>query len=67
MLWRWSDGTGCIRREKEKTPYLLTALGDAKGPIVAASDYMKSLPDSLSPVAAVAAGYAGDGWVWTKR
>jgi pyruvate dehydrogenase E1 component len=35
--------------EKEKVPYLLTALGGAKGPIVAASDYMKSMPDSLSP------------------
>jgi pyruvate dehydrogenase E1 component len=35
--------------ETERVPYLLTALGDAKGPIVAASDYMKSLPDSLSP------------------
>src|SRR5882757_6371255 len=35
--------------EKEKAPYLLTALGAAKGPIIATSDYMKSLPDSLSP------------------
>jgi pyruvate dehydrogenase E1 component len=35
--------------EKERTPYLLTALGDAKGPIIAASDYMKSVPDLLSP------------------
>jgi pyruvate dehydrogenase E1 component len=35
--------------EKEKAPYLLTTLGEAKGPIIAASDYMKSLPDSLSP------------------
>src|SRR5580698_7306444 len=35
--------------EKEKVPYLITALGDAKGPIVAASDYMKSVPDVLSP------------------
>ena len=35
--------------EKEKTPYLLTALGDTKGPIIAASDYMKSMPDLLSP------------------
>src|SRR5580698_1578899 len=35
--------------EKERAPYLLTALGDAKGPIVAASDYMKSVPDVLSP------------------
>ncbi|AEU36222.1 pyruvate dehydrogenase (acetyl-transferring), homodimeric type [Granulicella mallensis] len=35
--------------EKEKTPYIVQALGKAAGPIVAASDYMKSLPDSLSP------------------
>jgi pyruvate dehydrogenase E1 component len=35
--------------ETERVPYVLTALGEAKGPIVAASDYMKSLPDSLSP------------------
>ena len=35
--------------EKEKEPYLLSALGDAKGPIIAASDYMKSMPDLLSP------------------
>jgi pyruvate dehydrogenase E1 component len=34
---------------KEKKPYILEALGDAPGPIIAASDYMKSLPDSLSP------------------
>jgi len=34
---------------KERVPYILTALGDAAGPVVAASDYMKSLPDSLSP------------------
>ncbi len=35
--------------EKERTPYIVEALGSAAGPIVAASDYMKSLPDSLSP------------------
>jgi len=35
--------------EKEKTPYIVQALGKATGPIVAASDYMKSLPDALSP------------------
>jgi pyruvate dehydrogenase E1 component len=34
---------------KEKTPYIVTALGAAAGPIIAASDYMKSLPDALSP------------------
>jgi pyruvate dehydrogenase E1 component len=35
--------------EKAKRPYILEALGDAKGPIVAASDYMKVVPDQLSP------------------
>src|SRR6202021_260408 len=30
--------------EKERVPYLLTAPGDAKGPIIAASDYMKAVP-----------------------
>jgi pyruvate dehydrogenase E1 component len=35
--------------EKEKTPYVVQALGKAAGPIIAASDYMKSLPDALSP------------------
>jgi pyruvate dehydrogenase E1 component len=34
---------------KERAPFLLTALAGAPGPIIAASDYMKSLPDSLSP------------------
>jgi pyruvate dehydrogenase E1 component len=34
--------------EKERVPYIVTALANAKGPIVAASDYMKSLPDALS-------------------
>jgi pyruvate dehydrogenase E1 component len=29
--------------EKERVPYVVSALGNAKGPIVAASDYMKSL------------------------
>ncbi len=35
--------------EKERVPYVLSALGNAKGPIVATSDYMKSVPDLLSP------------------
>jgi len=35
--------------EKERVPYLVTALGKSKGPIIAASDYMKVMPDSLSP------------------
>jgi len=35
--------------EPEKTPYIVTALNGSKGPIIAASDYMKSMPDSLAP------------------
>jgi pyruvate dehydrogenase E1 component len=35
--------------DKERAPYIVTALGAAAGPIIAASDYMKSLPDALSP------------------
>ncbi len=35
--------------DTERQPYLLTALGDARGPIIAASDYMKTLPDQLAP------------------
>jgi pyruvate dehydrogenase E1 component len=35
--------------DAEKQPYVLTALGEAKGPIIAASDYMKTLPDQLAP------------------
>ncbi len=35
--------------EAEKTPYIATALKGTKGPIIAASDYMKSIPDQLSP------------------
>lgn len=35
--------------EKERQPYVLEALGGAKGPIVAATDYMKVVPDQLSP------------------
>src|ERR1700727_3104166 len=35
--------------EKERVPYVLSALGEAQGPIIATSDYMKSVPDLLSP------------------
>jgi pyruvate dehydrogenase E1 component len=35
--------------EAEKTPYIVKALNGSKGPIIAASDYMKSLPDQLAP------------------
>ncbi len=33
----------------EKQPYVLTALSGAQGPLIAASDYMKTLPDQLAP------------------
>ena len=35
--------------EPERTPYILEALQGTKGPIIAASDYMKSVPDQLAP------------------
>src|SRR5439155_14242458 len=35
--------------EPEKRPHILTALEGAEGPIVAASDYMKVVPDQLAP------------------
>jgi pyruvate dehydrogenase E1 component len=35
--------------EPEKKPYLLEALGNAQGPVIAASDYMKVMPDALAP------------------
>ena len=35
--------------EKEKHPYILKALEGAEGPIIAATDYMKIVPDQLSP------------------
>jgi pyruvate dehydrogenase E1 component len=34
---------------KERTPFVVEALKESAGPIIAASDYMKSLPDSLAP------------------
>jgi pyruvate dehydrogenase E1 component len=35
--------------EPERTPYVLQAIEVTKGPIIAASDYMKTMPDQLSP------------------
>jgi pyruvate dehydrogenase E1 component len=37
--------------EKAKQPYIVSALEKAKaqGPIIAASDYMKAIPDQLAP------------------
>ncbi len=35
--------------DSERKPYVITALGESKGPVIAASDYMKTLPDQLAP------------------
>ena len=35
--------------EKPKTPYLLEALGQIDMPVIAASDYMKIVPDQIAP------------------
>ncbi len=35
--------------EAERTPYILQALQGADGPIIAATDYMKAVPDQLAP------------------
>jgi pyruvate dehydrogenase E1 component len=35
--------------QPEKRPYILTALAGADGPIVAATDFMKIVPDQLAP------------------
>jgi pyruvate dehydrogenase E1 component len=35
--------------EPERVPYLVAALEGAEGPVIAASDYMKVMPDQLSP------------------
>lgn len=35
--------------EKPKTPYVLQALKGAEGPIIAATDYMKVVPDQIAP------------------
>ena len=35
--------------QPEKRPYILSVIDGAEGPIIAASDYMKVVPDQLSP------------------
>jgi len=35
--------------ERPRTPYLLQALAHAEGPIIAATDYMKAIPDQVAP------------------
>ena len=42
--WNWLHPA-----EPERRPYLLDALADAQGPIVAASDYMKAVAGQIAP------------------
>ena len=35
--------------EKPRQPYIVTALEGAEGPVIAASDYIKTVPDQLAP------------------
>jgi pyruvate dehydrogenase E1 component len=35
--------------EPEQLPYILKAIGNAEGPIIASTDYMKIVPDQLAP------------------
>jgi pyruvate dehydrogenase E1 component len=35
--------------DKPKQPYIITALEGAEGPVIAASDYIKAVPDQLAP------------------
>ena len=46
---QWNAGTGCIPPKPRRKPYVLEALGEIDRPIVAASDYMKIVPDQLAP------------------
>ena len=42
--WNWLHPT-----EKQKVPYIVTALKGTEGPIICASDFMKVVPDQLAP------------------
>jgi pyruvate dehydrogenase E1 component len=35
--------------QSARQPYILTALAEAQGPVIAATDYMKAVPDQLAP------------------
>ena len=49
MPWLRSAGTACIPPKPRSGRYILTALDGSEGPIIAATDYMKAVPDQLSP------------------
>ena len=43
-----SAGTGCTRPRRRARPYVTQQLGDAEGPVVAVSDWVKAVPDSIA-------------------
>ena len=53
--------------EPAKTPYVQEVLGGTEGPIIAASDYMKSGAGSDRSLAAGTFSGAGHGWLRTQR
>ena len=69
----YRDGNDCDRwnmlhpGETPRVPFVTQSLKDAPGVLVAASDYMKVLPESIAHSAAPSAGGSGHGWIWTQR
>ena len=55
-------GTCCTRRRQPRVPYVTQTLKDAPGVFVAASDYMKVLPDSRAVVAGQLVALGTDGF-----
>ena len=44
-----SAGTCCIRATQPRVPYVQTLLGGREGPLVAATDYVRNVPDQIRP------------------
>jgi len=53
--------------EKARVPYVSKCLADAPGVLVAASDYLKTLPNMISKWMPRAVGVAGHRWLWAQR
>ena len=47
--WRPSAGTGCTRARSRARSYVEQSLGGREGPVVAATDYIRALPDGIRP------------------
>jgi len=48
MALRPNGGTDCTRAKNRALPYVTKCLSDATGVLVAASDYLKTLPNMIS-------------------